>query len=1217
MRRWEFTEDGSDKFWEAGTEGTALTVRYGRRGTAGRARVREFASAADAAAHLAKAAAEKERKGYREVGGQAPAETPSGGTDTVDASNASDAVDEDVFVLPDGWRRLLVPRRGGASRPPAAPVKGAVERLRAGVGERRAWIDEALADPRSDGPSVAAARAYLAGAADPLGAAAVAALAGLGGERATADAWVAGHGLVFAAVAAVELMEVEVSWRSSGSTRRQGPVLSAGQSSYRSDRLAVAGRVRALLAACPEPLYREAVGALGAVRTAPSREVVAAYLVPTEREWVDACCRRPGAGRRGGTRQAMLLCALSAPEQVAALAEPARVEWSAALVATVADGLGAAAAPLLLQGVEGAYDGVERRRLFDALALLPSDEGFRGLLAHRADPAARQALPAAMANRPRRALRLLAEAVAEARASQAPARTGRTRPDDPVPALLALLAAHAAAHRAAALELLPSLPPAPAAVLAPLTEPGDRLPDASAAELPAVLADPPWARERVAAGARVVPGVAAPAGCEVRWLPGEERAWAAAPADAYRVWEYRDDWAVAADWFRQGRLHAYQEFTLLLRAPHEVARPLLADWSGAEYLGDGAAALRLLVVRHGADALAPVLRAVREDPAGLGGVLLPLLGVEVARCAADWLVRLKSAGATARSWFARHGVAAARLLVPDAVGRAGAARRGAEQALRLVAAAHGAAAVRAAASGYGAGAAEAVDALLSADPLVNALPARLPVLEGWADPAGLPQLPLAGGGAALPVAAAGHLVMMLALSRPGEPYPGLAGVVPRCDPAGLAEFAWALFERWRLAGLPASGAWALHALGPLGDDGTVRRLSPVLRAWPGEGAHHRAVDGLEVLAAIGTETALRHLHLIAQRVPFKALKARAGERIAEVAAGLGLTGEQLADRLVPDFGLDAAGTAVVDYGPRAFTVGFDEQLRPFVRDGSGRRRAELPAPGAADDAGLAAAGRARYAELRKEVRATAADQVRRLEAAMVARRSWPAAEFTGLLVAHPLLRHLVRRLVWLAETAAAGGGGSAGGGGAVTAFRVAEDATFADVADRAYALPADAVVRVAHPVLLGAAELAAWAELFADYEVLQPFRQLGRPVHALTDQERAGHRLARFEGGPAVPTGRFRALARRGWEIGDPGDNGVSRWVSRPVGDAGHLVVVPEHGIPVAGSDAYPEQSVREVRLVARPGDHRRDGEPGPVLAALDPLLASELLADLVELTVP
>lgn len=338
---------------------------------------------------------------------------------------------------------------------------------------------------------------------------------------------------------------------------------------------------------------------------------------------------------------------------------------------------------------------------------------------------------------------------------------------------------------------------------------------------------------------------------------------------------------------------------------------------------------------------------------------------------------------------------------------------------------------------------------------------------------------------------------------------------------------------------------------------------------------------------------------------FKALKARAQEKIAEVAAGLGLSGEQLSDRLVPDFGLDADGTTVVDYGTRTFTVGFDEQLKPYVLDSDGARRKDLPAPGARDDAELAPAERKRFAALKKDVRTVAGDQIRRLEDAMVARRSWTAEEFDQLFVGHPLLWHLVRRLVWLAEA-----------DGTATAFRVAEDRTLADVHDEVFALPAGATVRLAHPLLL-CDDLAAWSELFADYEILQPFRQLGRPVYALTDEERAGHRLTRFENGPALPTARLVGMERRGWQRGAPQDAGVERWLSRRVGPDRYVVLAPEHGIAVGMHDVYPEQRVETVWLDIRPGDYWTHNRTFPTFAELDPVTASEVIADLTELTTP
>jgi hypothetical protein len=284
-------------------------------------------------------------------------------------------------------------------------------------------------------------------------------------------------------------------------------------------------------------------------------------------------------------------------------------------------------------------------------------------------------------------------------------------------------------------------------------------------------------------------------------------------------------------------------------------------------------------------------------------------------------------------------------------------------------------------------------------------------------------------------------------------------------------------------------------------------------------------------------------------------------------------------------------------------VGFDEQLRPYVSGDDGKRRKDLPAPGGRDDAELAPAAKKRFADLKKDVRTVAGDLIRRLEAAMVARRIWTRAEFGDLFVGHPLTWHLARRLVWVAETDGASG----------TAFRVAEDRTLADVEDDTLTLPDDARVHLAHPLDLAGA-LEQWSEVFADYEILQPFAQLGRAVYVLTDEERAGSHLTRFENA-VVPTGRLLGMQRRGWARGEPQDSGIERWFSREVGPHRFVVLDLDPGIAVGYVEEFPEQTLRAVWLNARPDDYWPSRTSSLRFGDLDPVLASEMLADLTELT--
>jgi hypothetical protein len=1102
--------------------------------------------------------------------------------------------DESTWEMPEEWRRIAHPRRDRPGPWPEVRIDtGAVGEARALVEADRAGVEEVLALPGTPPELAERARGHLKGEADALGAAVVASVAvskrglrGLRGLDPFRDAWAAEHGLPFAACAFAELCDITTDYQQAGSTATWSGVRWAKASDQRGGwwaRQRAARHLRALVAAADDGVYAEVVAELAGRRRTPLQRMVVSYLAPTRRDWVDEVRADPAIVGLPPhmTYRWMLFCSLGAPEQVDPAALPLGPhDRRTSVVATLVDGVGpSAAVPLVAGAVEGGYTDAETYRgLLDVLARLPVDEAFQALLDRIRFTDVPPALNAAARAYPRRALRLLASAARRAETEE-------------------VLRAHMLTRPELVEEVLPELPGESRAVVESLRETIVHVPEASVDALPPLLVDPPWARPRRKSKPVVIKDLEPPGTRSIVWEPGERHAWTAGVARPR--WAERVDWPLQVAEFKKGTLRYSLRSMLLVEAPEDLVRPLLAGLDSPDYADEW---LRAVVARFELDALELAVNAARRDPVKAGPALLPFLSDEVALLMADWLRRLKQAGKTARAWFRRHGLAAVPALVPPALGKAGAQRRAAEAALRFVAERNGAEAVVAAARVHGDRAAGAIEALLAADPL-DLLPARTPSVGDWADMRLLPPILLRGRERALPDAAARHVVTMLAMSRPGDVYAGVDAVRDLCDPKSLAEFGWRLFRRWEAEGAPAKEGWALTQLGLTGNDETVRRLTPVIREWPGDGGHAKAVAGLDVLAAIGTGLALTHLHGIAQKVKFKALRTRAQEKIEEVAAELELTAEQLADRLIPDLGLDADGTLTLDYGPRRFVVGFDEQLKPYVADESGARRKALPKPGAMDDPELAPAASKAFSTLKKDVRTVASTQLRRLEAAMVAQRRWPVPEFRELLAGHPLVRHIVRRLVWLACE-------GEGDGARTTAFRVAEDGTFADVDDDAVTLPESADVRVAHPLDLDGS-LATWSQVFADYEILQPFPQLGRPVHRAAGGTGG---LGRFVG-LTVPVGKVLGLASRGWERGERQDGGVEFWISRGLPGGRYAVIDLDPGIVPGAVEAAPEQTLRGIGLV----DGREQVGSGAAatasLAGLDPITVSEILADLATLT--
>jgi hypothetical protein len=730
---------------------------------------------------------------------------------------------------------------------------------------------------------------------------------------------------------------------------------------------------------------------------------------------------------------------------------------------------------------------------------------------------------------------------------------------------------------------------------------------APASALPRLLVDPPWTRRtRASAEPIVLKGLKRPKTPAVEsWPPGLRDAWLKTPhtfPKAYEPFPEEPDWAAMAERFRSGEVLSHPQggsrrrdyYWLVMRGPDDLAEELLADeryyadWDSYVFVDP----LKHFAARRGLAAHRLLLRAAKGH-ISCSAALVPFLDDATAQIVIGALGRVDEA---ARLWFTWHGADAAPFVVPDALRKPGPKRTKAEQGLMLIAREHGSGCVVDAARGYGEEAVAAIEALRT-DPL-DQYPDDLP--EWDEETVGrLPRLLLRGRDRALPVEAVRHFVTMLLISTPQDPYPGCEQVIELCDPASLAEFASALSVNDRGSGLWASQG-VQYALRRLGDAGTAARLADRMVRWDNYYTWtFKGWTAVDVLMAIDmpADDRLRLLDRIARRgADAKHLRPRVQGRLNTAARDRGLTPEQLADLLVPDLGLDAEGSMTLDYGPRRFVVGFDEQLKPFVTDEDGKPRKALPKPGVKDDEKLAPLAHQRFADLRKEARAVAADQIKRLEKAMVAGRSWASEEFRSAFVRHPLMRHIARRLVWSAEG---------------TAFRVAEDGTLADVHDDEHVLPQDARVTLPHPVLLGEDTVAAWASVFGDYEILQPFPQLGRPVHTLEDGERDAARLARFEGLTAH-FGRFMGMTSRGWELGDKETGGFRRQINLITPDERHVMVAFEPGIRVLDPEEFAEQTIERVMLMTG----RYSGKAHP-FGALDPVTASETLAELTRLTGP
>jgi hypothetical protein len=355
------------------------------------------------------------------------------------------------------------------------------------------------------------------------------------------------------------------------------------------------------------------------------------------------------------------------------------------------------------------------------------------------------------------------------------------------------------------------------------------------------------------------------------------------------------------------------------------------------------------------------------------------------------------------------------------------------------------------------------------------------------------------------------------------------------------------------------------------DDETIRELRRTIDADKSGGG--RAQQALEALGAIRDDRALLHIHAVAAHSRGK-LKKRATQILGDVCRQRGLSQDELEDRIVPDLGLDEHGTMTLDFGARKFNVGFDELLRPFVRDVNGVRLAGLPHAAHADDAQKAEHAAERWKQLKSDVQTIGGEQAHRLERAMCAERHWTAAAFATHLVKHPLLGHLARRLVY--------------GTGDKT-FRIAEDGTYADADDHAIALDEKARVVIVHPAKLDEGVRSRWQQILDDYQVMQPFPQVARELIVLPPEEMSGTVTRRFEG-RHVKGAAFYGLRKRGWEC-----NYTSLF--KLLDKVARALLSVEPGI-FSFARAPEDQTVGDLSVI------------GKTFSALAPIVRAELLRD-------
>lgn len=344
----------------------------------------------------------------------------------------------------------------------------------------------------------------------------------------------------------------------------------------------------------------------------------------------------------------------------------------------------------------------------------------------------------------------------------------------------------------------------------------------------------------------------------------------------------------------------------------------------------------------------------------------------------------------------------------------------------------------------------------------------------------------------------------------------------------LENFALEIFIKWIQGNAEAKKKWILYFASIYGGFNMIEFFQKYIKEWSEAARGAIAAEAVMALALNGSSDALMAVDNIAHKFKHKQVKSAANQALQNAADILGITKEELGDKIVPNLGFDENMERIFDYGTRKFKVYLNTALELEVYDEKDKKLKTLPTVGAKDTEDIAKASNAEFKQMKKQLKNVVKIQKLRLETAMLADRRWTVDAWESLFVKNPVMHKFAMGLIWIAYE----------DDKAVQSFRYMEDGTFNTSDEDEYELPKTCTIGLAHPIDLDEETLLAWKEQLSDYEIIQPMEQLEKKVYTVDDTEKGKLDLLRFNDRELNGYTLLNRMTKMGWYKGSVQDAG-------------------------------------------------------------------------------
>jgi len=336
------------------------------------------------------------------------------------------------------------------------------------------------------------------------------------------------------------------------------------------------------------------------------------------------------------------------------------------------------------------------------------------------------------------------------------------------------------------------------------------------------------------------------------------------------------------------------------------------------------------------------------------------------------------------------------------------------------------------------------------------------------------------------------------------------------DKSRSSEFATFILDAFLSNGSKAPKKYLMAFAGILGDETLLEYLIKIFNKVYEEKRMKMAQFVIGTIALVGTDKALRFIEFVSRKYKKKAALHEYCLNALNIAAKeLGITADELSEKIIPDFGFDGLYRTIDVEGEeyRVF-VAKDFKLQYINEDNKIRK--SLP-KGASKE--LKAELKTVQAEIRDVNKAGAG----RLEQYMVNERRWNVEAWQKFYLSNPVMFIYASTLVW---------GLYDKNNNLKELFYIDEDSSMMTIEDDEIEFEESDQVGMVHPLRLTKEQIKSWKEHFYELDIVQPFKQLDRETFSIDSSENAKTSLDRFSGKePAKGASAIKTLLeKRGYK---------------------------------------------------------------------------------------